>query len=270
MGLLELCEKFYGTSNLYEVLQINEHATDREVKKAYHKLSLKVHPDRVSEEEKLEATEKFKVLGSIHAILTDQNKRSLYDETKTVDDDDYKVIIDRDWSVYWRLLFKKITEEDIRAYEESYLGSEEEKKDLKQAYLAAKGDMDYICDQVPFARSDQEPRLKKILTEMIENGEIPAYKIFTNEPVKKRQKRLAKENREAKEAEQMKEELGLSKEPNSLELLIKKKQEARGQQFDSLLDGLAAKYGGESKTKGRKRKTQPTKNETQAKNKRKK
>lgn len=92
------------------------------VKKAYHKLSLKVHPDRVAEEEKLEATEKFKVLGSIHAILTDTSKRALYDETKCVDDDDYNVIVDRDWSVYWRLLFKKITDEDIRAYEKEYVG----------------------------------------------------------------------------------------------------------------------------------------------------
>lgn len=44
---------------------------------------------------------------------------------------------------------------------------------------------------------------------MIENGEIPSYKIFTNEPAKKRQRRWAKENREAKEAEEWKNELGL-------------------------------------------------------------
>lgn len=92
------------------------------MKKAYHKLSLKVHPDRVVEDEKLEATEKFKVLGSIHAILTDQNKRAVYDETKTVDDEDSHDIENRDWTVYWRLLFKKITDEDIKAYEKSYIG----------------------------------------------------------------------------------------------------------------------------------------------------
>lgn len=45
---------------------------------------------------------------------------------------------------------------------------------------------------------------------MIEQGEIPAYKIFTNEPAKKRQRRHAKENREAKEAEELKKSLGLS------------------------------------------------------------
>lgn len=45
---------------------------------------------------------------------------------------------------------------------------------------------------------------------MIKNGEVPSYKVFTNEPAKKRQRRLAKENREAKEAEELQNELGLN------------------------------------------------------------
>lgn len=44
------------------------------------------------------------------------------------------------------------------------LGSEEEIKDLKNAYLAGKGDLDYIVDHVQFARSEHEPRLRGILT----------------------------------------------------------------------------------------------------------
>lgn len=92
------------------------------VKKAYHKLSLKVHPDRVKDDEKLHATEKFKVLGSVHAILSDKDKRELYDATKSVDEEEYNILKDKDWTVYWRLLFKKITEEDIKAYEKEYIG----------------------------------------------------------------------------------------------------------------------------------------------------
>ncbi|KAL4716630.1 hypothetical protein ACJJTC_008265 [Scirpophaga incertulas] len=251
MGLLDLCEKYFNTSNLYEVLNISEKATEKEVKKAYHKLSLKVHPDRVAENEKLEATEKFKVLGSIHAILNDKNKRAVYDETKSVDDDDYNVIIDRDWTIYWRMLFKKITLEDIQSYEKQYVGSEEEKKDLKVAYLAGKGDMDYICDQVQFARSEHEPRLREIINEMIKAGDIPSYKIFTHEPANKRQRRIAKENCEAKEAEELLQEIGGN---NSLEKMIKDKQAARSQQMDSFFDNLAKKYGGKT-TKANKRKT---------------
>lgn len=43
-------------------------------------------------------------------------------------------------------------------------GSTEEKNDLKNAYLTGKGDMDYIVDQVQFARSEHEPRIRGILT----------------------------------------------------------------------------------------------------------
>ena len=53
------------------------------VKRAYHRLSLKFHPDRVSEEQKTEATEKFKVISAIHSILSNKSKRQLYDKTGT-------------------------------------------------------------------------------------------------------------------------------------------------------------------------------------------
>jgi len=42
---------------------------------------LLVHPDRVEEKKKVEATEKFKVLGRIHSILSDNEKRAIYDES---------------------------------------------------------------------------------------------------------------------------------------------------------------------------------------------
>lgn len=48
-----------------------------------------------------------------------------------------------------------------------------------------------------------------VFQEMIKNKEIPSYKKFTHEPEKKRQRRLAKENREAVEAEELKKELGV-------------------------------------------------------------
>lgn len=50
------------------------------VKKAYYKVALRVHPDRVPEEEKEEATEKFKILAKLNEVLSDKNKKALYDE----------------------------------------------------------------------------------------------------------------------------------------------------------------------------------------------
>lgn len=107
------------------------------VKKAYHKLSLLVHPDRVEESIKIEATEKFKVLGRIHSILSDSDKRKIYDESGQYDEDSEEMVM-RNWADYWRSLFKEITVEDINNYEKNYKGSETEIKDLKRAYMDSK------------------------------------------------------------------------------------------------------------------------------------
>ena len=57
------------------------------VKRAYHRLSLKVHPDRVSEKEKAIATRKFQVLSKVYSILSNEEARKLYDETGMIIND---------------------------------------------------------------------------------------------------------------------------------------------------------------------------------------
>lgn len=114
------------------------------VKKAYHKLSLLVHPDRVEESVKVEATEKFKVLGRIHSILSDNDKRKIYDETGQFDEESDEFVM-RNWADYWRSLFKPITVKDIKDYEITYKGSEAEIKDLKRAYMDSKILFSRIC-----------------------------------------------------------------------------------------------------------------------------
>lgn len=42
------------------------------------------------------------------------------------------------WEDYWRLLFKKVTEQDITEFENKYKGSEEETSDVKQLYVRYK------------------------------------------------------------------------------------------------------------------------------------
>lgn len=54
------------------------------VKKAYYKLSLKVHPDKVSDDEKEIATEKFQLLSRLYQILSDTKRRKVYDKTGQV------------------------------------------------------------------------------------------------------------------------------------------------------------------------------------------
>ncbi|MFA1377394.1 J domain-containing protein [Legionella pneumophila] len=66
--------------NPYKVLGVNEDASLEEIKKAYKKLAIAWHPDRVQAGENIEArTERFKKLGVAYNILIDPAKRQEYD-----------------------------------------------------------------------------------------------------------------------------------------------------------------------------------------------
>lgn len=69
-------------SNLYELLGLKKDATPEEIKKAYRKMALKHHPDKNPNDE--EATEKFKKINHAHAILSDPNKKEIYDRYGTM------------------------------------------------------------------------------------------------------------------------------------------------------------------------------------------
>ncbi len=60
----------------YEVLGIGRDAKPEEIKKAYRKLAMKYHPDVADDPG---SAEKFKEIGEAYAVLSDPQKRSMYD-----------------------------------------------------------------------------------------------------------------------------------------------------------------------------------------------
>ena len=60
-SFLDSVEREYSTKNLYHVLGLEKSAREADIKRAYRKMSLKVHPDRVEPEQIEEATRKFQV-----------------------------------------------------------------------------------------------------------------------------------------------------------------------------------------------------------------
>lgn len=62
------------TDKLYEVLGVSKSATCVEIKKTFRKLALKHHPDKGGD------VDKFKEMSAAAEILTDEEKRKIYDE----------------------------------------------------------------------------------------------------------------------------------------------------------------------------------------------
>jgi molecular chaperone DnaJ len=62
--------------NYYDVLGVQEQATQEEIKKAYRKLAIEHHPDKGGDENR------FKEIANAYGVLGDEGKRKQYDQQK--------------------------------------------------------------------------------------------------------------------------------------------------------------------------------------------
>lgn len=251
MGLLERCQEFFGTTDLYGILGITKQANDSDIRRSYYKVSLQVHPDRAPGD--LQATEKFKALGKLYAVLSDKEQRAIYDEQGTVDEENDILSQNRNWEEYWRLLFPKITLQDIIEFEKTYKGSIEEREDLLKLYAQHEGDMDAITVAALCCTQEDEPRIVGLIQKAIAQGEVPSYAAFVKESDQKKRARHKRAQKEKQEAEEMQREMGLEAEDN-LVMMLKQRQKSREQGFNSFLADLEAKYSKPGKSKAAKRK----------------
>lgn len=64
----------------YKILGVSKTASDAEIKKAFKTQARKCHPDMHPENEKATWTEKFKDLNEAYTVLSDKQKRTIYDQ----------------------------------------------------------------------------------------------------------------------------------------------------------------------------------------------
>lgn len=227
--------------------------------------------DKVSDEKKAKAHELFQEIAFAYAILSDPARRKRYDETGSTSDS----IVDSEgfnWSDYYREQFKdSISADAIKKFAEKYKGSDEEKQDILDSFELAEGDMDVVYENVMLSDvMEDDARFRQIISDAIENREVPSFRSFTKESKTRREARVKKARAEATEAEEYAKELGVHEKlyndkkskkkgkessEDGLAALISKRQADRQNQSTSFLDRLAEKYGAtESKgKKGKKR-----------------
>ena len=79
--------------NYYDILQINQNAPPEIIEKAYKTLAKKYHPDLQEENNKREAEEILKEINEAYEILSNPDKKALYDQNlkdETISQEDYE------------------------------------------------------------------------------------------------------------------------------------------------------------------------------------
>lgn len=247
--------------DLYRVLAVDRDATSEQIKKAYYRLALQCHPDRACGGTDVAGSARFQLVGRAYEVLSDFKRRKLYDATGVTT----PLEDGGDWAGYFRELFHRVTFADLDAFQVEYVGSVEEYEDVLAAYVKNRGDIEKITESVFFGGVESEARYLSLIQRAVSKGIVPRFealdKIFSDEAAHRAQqrKRMRRAGREAKEAEALAQELGISTktspdtgtDASSYSALVATIRGRRQGHFDSLITSLEEKYAAPKKKKSK-------------------
>ncbi|EFJ11666.1 hypothetical protein SELMODRAFT_426148 [Selaginella moellendorffii] len=151
-----------STRCLYKILGVEYVASTKEIRKAYIKHTLELHPNKNPEDR-----DTMKKLHDAFVILGDPQKRALYDAMGCVESGDCRA------SPYdcCRRRNERVTLGDIESFCEHYRGSEAEVKDLKGLYMKYGGNMDKVFANLMCSEPREDSRrFMEVLGTAISSG----------------------------------------------------------------------------------------------------
>lgn len=137
--------------NLYEILELNNNASENEIKKAYHKLALLYHPDKNKD---IKAQEKFQNIQTAYQILNNPKSRMDYCKLNRIEQHNF---VD---------LLQKIFKDNLMLEEIKHFGINFEKND----WIYLENNFKNLLDAL---------NLKELLV-FFKQGKFPKKKIDTN------------------------------------------------------------------------------------------
>ena len=184
---------------LYEVLGVAKEATPTEIKKAYHRMALKLHPDKNPDDP--DAAKRFQTLQKVYGVLGDADKRKVYDETGRTEDAELSGDSFKNLYEYYRGLYRVVTEDDVDAFFRTYRGSEEERADVVAAYAKFHGDMGKVFMWVMCSDEAKDAhRFADAVDAAVADGSAPLYKTFEDWARRVRAKPAPKDKRSGQRA----------------------------------------------------------------------
>ncbi len=164
------------------VLRVSSDATQAQLKKAYHKLALAHHPDKVSPNRSAEdvsaAKLKFQAISVTYQILSNEERRKEYDNRGEIIEDDEFVSSSSftQWENFFKNLFPGINFDDIDKFAVKYKESDEEKNDVLKYYQLHRGDLNKMVNCVMCSeKSDKHRWVKYYIEPAIQRGDIPRF-----------------------------------------------------------------------------------------------
>ncbi|CAM44223.1 putative chaperone protein DNAj [Leishmania braziliensis MHOM/BR/75/M2904] len=230
---------------LYKTLGVSMKSTVEDVTRAYRRLALKYHPDRNPD-----GVEAFKEISNAYAVLSDPERRAMYDLTGVVSDsaDALQGLSDE----AARQQRSAELADQVHNFFSTYAGSEEEREDVILGYEKCKGDFNKMVRQYLLFDNGIESevqRLYRLVSGLIKRGKLSSTPAWESTSTPKSLLRLEKSmRRERLEAEEVLKEMAGSGsgasaveegDLSALQVMIRQRQQSS---YESMLSHLESKY----------------------------